>query len=94
MERVKEVEAFAPSYPFPREERWYFLLCEASKNLLMAHDVAVLLEAEKAGAAQPELANGLPEAPAKVPMGATLPRAVTLSCPKQRLRYIIVPCKN
>eukprot|EP00873_Tetraselmis_striata_P025823 jgi/Tetstr1/446087/TSEL_033688.t1 len=65
VERVKEVEAFAPSYPFPREERWYFLLCEASKNLLMAHDVAVLLEAEKAGAAQPELANGLPEAPAK-----------------------------
>jgi hypothetical protein len=60
VDKVKGVEAFAPHFPFAREEKWYFLLGEPSKNLLMAQDVAVLLEAEKAGASDPALANGLP----------------------------------
>uniref|UniRef100_A0A061RGL9 Translocation protein SEC63 n=1 Tax=Tetraselmis sp. GSL018 TaxID=582737 RepID=A0A061RGL9_9CHLO len=53
-DRLKGVEAYAPHYPQPREEKWYFLLCDASHNLLMANACESLLEAESAGAAHPE----------------------------------------
>mmetsp|Transcript_15025 Transcript_15025/g.42165 ORF Transcript_15025/g.42165 Transcript_15025/m.42165 type:complete len:747 (+) Transcript_15025:116-2356(+) len=72
VERVKGVEAYAPHYPNPRQEQWYFLLCDSQSNILISHCSATLLEAENAGAKKPENygnASGMPliEAAAKAP---------------------------
>lgn len=54
VDKVKGVEAYAPCYPIPREEKWYFLLCDTPHNVLLAHANAMLMEAEKEGAVNSE----------------------------------------
>jgi len=53
-EKVKAVEAYAPHYPIPREEKWYFLLADVPQNILMSNSGTGLVKAESAGAAQPD----------------------------------------
>ena len=42
--------AYAPNFPFPRDEHWFFLLGDASNGTLLAWTRVALLEAEAAGA--------------------------------------------
>ena len=44
------IRAYAPDFPFPRDEHWFFLLGDPSNNTLLAWTRVSLLEAEAAGA--------------------------------------------
>ncbi|KAG7672402.1 hypothetical protein Ndes2526B_g09086 [Nannochloris sp. 'desiccata'] len=44
------IRAYAPNFPFPRDEHWFFLLGDPSNNALLAWTRVSLLEAEAAGA--------------------------------------------
>jgi len=44
------IRAYAPNFPFPRDEHWFFLLGDPSNNTLLAWTRVSLLEAEAAGA--------------------------------------------
>ena len=46
----KAVRAFAPRYPYPREEHWFLLVADPATGALLAWKRASLIEAEAAGA--------------------------------------------
>ena len=48
----KGVQAYAPLYPHPRQEQWYFILADTANNAIFSLSVHTLLEAEAAGLKQ------------------------------------------
>lgn len=44
------MQAYAPTYPFPRDEHWIFMLINLKDNTVLAHKRVSLVEAEKAAA--------------------------------------------
>jgi len=53
----KAIRAFAPKFPAPRDESWYFFLTDQATNSLMGYTKASLQEAEAYGFAHPEAAE-------------------------------------
>lgn len=54
----RAVQAYAPGFPFPKEENWYFVLADPTANAVMSFTKVSLLEAEAAGAAQASASEG------------------------------------
>eukprot|EP00889_Picochlorum_renovo_P001163 jgi/Picre1/28193/NNA_003599.t1 len=48
--RGKTVRAYAPNYPFPKDEFWIFMAVNGKDNSILAHQRVSLVEAERNGA--------------------------------------------
>ncbi|KAK9831724.1 hypothetical protein WJX74_007311 [Apatococcus lobatus] len=56
----KGVQAYAPHYPHPRQEQWYFILADTANNAIFSLSAHTLLEAEAAGLRQRQHQLALP----------------------------------
>ena len=45
----RNVQTYAPDLPVPKNEKWYFMLCDPNSNAVWAYQVATLAEAEAEG---------------------------------------------
>jgi translocation protein SEC63 len=50
----KNVRAYAPNYPYPKDEYWIFMIVNSKDNAILAHTRVSLVEAEKNGALNKE----------------------------------------
>lgn len=54
------MQAYAPLYPHPRQEQWYFILADTASNGIFSLSAHTLLEAEAAGLKQRQSQRALP----------------------------------